>query len=216
MLTAHGLVKGESTEEEAKGRCGHNLLFGQVDYNCIRSCGQNVIAFDYAQPFTNSSWTQWLTDLGGGDIAKGIKTRLDQIGADGVLIDTPFATPDVWAALGTIDRIRSTIYPKFCMPNFGDGWTWGGGTAASKALYALTDWHLCEVWMDVNNWNMDQWVSRVSTVNRALVDKKKIVLGIYDNGEKNRQKATSMMIDFPGTVFWSYKVTTTEWTFITD
>ncbi|MGH7179795.1 MAG: hypothetical protein ACREJC_20635 [Tepidisphaeraceae bacterium] len=186
-------------------------MTGRLNVPVMKQENPTIIALDYLRPLTESSWTRYVRDhLGYGSISAGAKALLDGNGADGLMIDTPFETEYPWQGLKVIDEIRAAIHPKILMPNFGDADTWMGRTSVAKALAGFTDWHLVEMWIDLQRYTLAQAAMRVQAVEKALANGKELVLGLYDNGQKFPQKAAQFAAHWPDRVYWTYKISTTK------
>ena len=217
MLFAHGRINTEPMADEQVERAERSdLLFGRVGKHVplLRSLKPGILLFDYARPTVASSWTTWLKNYGDGSLPQGIKRWLDDSDADGVLLDTPFEGADPWANVKLIDEIQEAIHPRYALVNFGDFDTWAGRTSVAKALAAITDWQLAEVFLDINRYTITQFRTRVDAVARALYNGKRLILGVYDNGRLQPEKAASMMQNWPELVYWSYKISPNDWGFV--
>ena len=214
---AHGRINTEPTQAEQIERAEHSdFLFGRVNpVSVAKAVKPGILQCEYARITVETTWTDSIRKMGGGSIPLGCRALMDNTGADGLLVDTPFEGADPWANVKLIDEIRAAIAPRFVMPNFGDADTWAGRTSPAKALAAITDWHLVEVFIDINRYSIVQFASLVDAVTRALAYGKHLVLGVYDNGAVNGEKAKSVMQNWENRVYWSYKISPTEWGFMT-
>lgn len=212
-MIAHGSTIELSPEQQEERARKSHLVHGRIApyVPTMKAINPRLICLDYLQPMTDSPWTRYIRNQGDGSIPLGVIRRLEEISADGLVIDTPFDTPDPWEAIKLIDQIQTAIAPKIVLPNFGDADTWMGRTTHAKALAAICDWHMVEVWVDISNYTLQKLSRRVTAVNKSLENGKTLVLGIYDEGATHRVKANSLITTWTTQVYWGYKISLTEW-----
>jgi hypothetical protein len=145
--------------------------------------------------------------------------RLRDEKMDGVMLDTPLdGVMNPWHGVDLAYGIRRELAGDdqfeglFAVYNAGDADSWMGRTPQWAAMYDLFSWHLVEVWIDINNYDIQKLSRRTAAVTKAISEGKNLILGIYDNGMKNAKKAADLMRNNPwgDNVYWLYKVSPTE------
>lgn len=223
MKLAHVQTSPHDDERKIWRAKNFDLCIGRLNVPLMNEANPKCELYDYIQPTVETSWTSRVR--GGEDLASGIDSQLHSVtgsgfGVEGVLLDTPldgceqpWHGVDVCAGLKYyFDDLEHT--PRNVIYNAGDFDSWQGRTPQWKAMYDLFDWHMVEVWLDINNYTVQKLSRRTQAVTEAVAKRKNLIIGIYDEGMRNPEKAAQMILYNPwgDAVYWLYKISPTEWT----
>lgn len=234
MLTCHPQTIPPPVPREPydQARARHSMVMGRLNVPLMKATNPDIICLDYVQPMSWNSWTRYIISLSGTDpatfgsaqpgnpdyrdaVSEGIVIHLNNIGADGIFIDTPLLTDDLAGAVLLNRQVTDTVSPKITSINFGSFDAFMGQSFPEYGeLLEFCNWPLVEVWVNINKVTLTQITQRFAFAKSQVEDfGKSPILGIYDEGGVSRLKARQMMqttVPF----YWSHKISLDRWEFV--
>lgn len=204
-----------------------DLAMGMLDVESMLAARPACIPVDYLRP---TWWVNWTRTVVGGSwatddepvpltpeyraaCAVAVRNWLDDTGADGVQIDTPFDVAPNYTAMNGVQlcaEIAQAIAPRFIIPNFGDYGTWSRKNLvlrdAAGALGHLSKWHYVQMFLDLRRADvLDRWRALRPVVADRLNAGKRLVLGLYDEGGLNAHLGAAIILSYQHErLYWNY------------